>query len=163
MSLCAWPARVCGGWELFVITRKGEEVIKVFFALDKGMTFFAVGNDDIFDRNGHIIAQNLPEYAAIEPFAYGLALNEHPGLGGFVKDEEVETFVELTQFHSALHSHIGGGIILYLQEILDKILTDPLFGSEADPLFAKFVPDLLFVSFGFFDLKGVFRVVDFDH
>ena len=54
------------------------------------MAFFAVGYYNIFDGNGHIVAKDLPEDAAVQGFVHGLAFDEHPGLGGIVEDEQVE-------------------------------------------------------------------------
>lgn len=127
------------------------------------MAFFAVGDHNIFDGDGHIVAKDLPEHAAVEGFVHSLAFDQHPGLGGIVEDEQVEAFGQLAEFHFPFHCDIGSGIILYLEQVLNKVLSHPFFGGEAHPLAAQVIPDLLFMLLGLTQLKWMGRIVDFDH
>lgn len=100
------------------------------------MAFFAVCDDDIFDGDGHVVAEDLPEDALVEAFGHCFAFDEHPGLGGFVEDEEVEAFVELTELHAAFDGYVGRGVVFDEKEVLNEVLSDPFFRGESNPLFA---------------------------
>jgi len=127
------------------------------------MALPAIGDDDVFDGGCHIVAKHLPKDPAVQPFLHGLAFYKHPRLRAVVEDHEVETLVQLTQFHSSFDGNIGRRVILHLQEVLNKILADPFFRCETYPLFAQFVPDLFFLFLRLADLEGMRGVIDLDH
>lgn len=99
---------------LIAIGRQGSDAVEVGEAADEGVALFAVSNYNIFDGNCHIVPEDLPEDAAVQCFVHGFAFDQHPGLGGVVKDEQVEAFGQLAQFHFPFHGDIRSGIVLYL-------------------------------------------------
>jgi|SRR5580698_2127080 hypothetical protein len=151
------------GKRLFAIGREGGNAVEIGEASGEGMAFSAVGNNDIFNGGCHIVTKDLPKNAVVEGFVHGLAFDEHPGLGGVVKDEKVEAFGQFAELYFPFHGDIGGGIILYLEQVLNEVLPHPFFGSEAYPLAAKVIPDLFLILFRFPQLKWMSRIVDFDH
>ena len=48
------------GGTLFTIGRQGGDGFEIDEAFYEGVALFAVGDDDIFDGDGHIIAEHLP-------------------------------------------------------------------------------------------------------
>lgn len=94
-----------GGGSL-AIGRQGGEAFEVGQTFDEAVAFFAVGDDQVFDGDRHIVAQDLPEDLLVEDLAHCFAFDEHPGLGAFVEDHQVEAFGELTQFHFSLYGNI---------------------------------------------------------
>jgi len=151
------------GKRLFAIGGQGSDPIEIGDSAHEGVTFFTVSDHNIFDRSGHIVAKDLPKNAAVEIFGHGLTFDQHPGMGGFVEDEQVEALGQLAQFDFPFHGDIGGGIILYLEQVLDEVLTHPLLWGEAYPLAAQVIPDFLLVLFRLTKLKWMGRIVDFNH
>jgi len=101
----------------------------------------AIGNHQPLGFMYGIVAGGLVESRLTDFYRRGFAFDYHNPVPMVVKDHDICSFLKLIELQSPFNLDQCSRKLLFKDQVLDKMLPYPFFGSEDQVFFAKLVKD----------------------